>query len=328
MGLPPMAPPPLTPLPELPLEAKAPTPPPTPRNASHLYGEYSWPSLDVATLTEKLEDVLETSQDYESYDCHAATNDESDEGEWSIVPFSATDREHEEYPSTAATNKESSPRTNKKCGAQETSLHHDDYVNEQCPVSRMSLSTSTSSTEKGRRSQAIQHAKTPSQSLTSPEDKDDAKSDSDAGYHTCSKDDDDRPGVKGASTDPPELLPLLDWLRGFERGLGDRTVIVVTSIGRDGLLYSAVFKASKKNEKGMGSDFQRGFSEMEYRPQYTGFYRWLRGLRVEMFPGRRAELVARVNADGQVVRYKVIVKTDRGEVFKTWERKDPGSGLS
>ncbi|KAL8708306.1 MAG: hypothetical protein Q9220_006781 [cf. Caloplaca sp. 1 TL-2023] len=34
-------------------------PPPTPRNCSHLYGEFSWPSLDLASLTEKLEDVAE-----------------------------------------------------------------------------------------------------------------------------------------------------------------------------------------------------------------------------------------------------------------------------
>ncbi|KAL8703875.1 MAG: hypothetical protein Q9201_002964 [Fulgogasparrea decipioides] len=74
LELPSLASPPLTPLPELPLEAKAPTPAPTPRNASHLFGEYSWPSLDVATLTEKLEDVLETCQDHdESQDDHDVT---------------------------------------------------------------------------------------------------------------------------------------------------------------------------------------------------------------------------------------------------------------
>ncbi|KAI4241729.1 MAG: hypothetical protein L6R40_004406 [Gallowayella cf. fulva] len=34
-------------------------PPPTPCNASHLYGEFSWPSLDVATLLETLDDLAE-----------------------------------------------------------------------------------------------------------------------------------------------------------------------------------------------------------------------------------------------------------------------------
>ncbi|KAL8852879.1 MAG: hypothetical protein Q9221_002255 [Calogaya cf. arnoldii] len=39
-----------------------PSPPPqaphaTPRNASYLYGEFSWPSLDISTLLERLEDV-------------------------------------------------------------------------------------------------------------------------------------------------------------------------------------------------------------------------------------------------------------------------------
>ncbi|KAI4280771.1 MAG: hypothetical protein L6R38_004197 [Xanthoria sp. 2 TBL-2021] len=47
-------PPPTAPLPSPPLQA----PPATPRNASHLYGEFSWPSLDISTLLEKLEDVV------------------------------------------------------------------------------------------------------------------------------------------------------------------------------------------------------------------------------------------------------------------------------
>ncbi|KAL8998211.1 MAG: hypothetical protein Q9169_002696 [Polycauliona sp. 2 TL-2023] len=45
---------PPTRLPKLPLRA----PPATPRNACHLYGEFSWPSLDICTLVEKLEDVV------------------------------------------------------------------------------------------------------------------------------------------------------------------------------------------------------------------------------------------------------------------------------
>lgn len=56
---PPTHPPPSGPLPSLPLQAKAPTPPPTPRNANHLYGEFSSPSLDVAGLAERLEDIAE-----------------------------------------------------------------------------------------------------------------------------------------------------------------------------------------------------------------------------------------------------------------------------
>ncbi|KAL8679159.1 MAG: hypothetical protein Q9186_004550 [Xanthomendoza sp. 1 TL-2023] len=55
-------PPPAVPLPSLPLEAKAQTPASTPRNASHLYGEFSWPSLDIATLMERLEDLAEEEQ--------------------------------------------------------------------------------------------------------------------------------------------------------------------------------------------------------------------------------------------------------------------------
>ncbi|KAL9627383.1 MAG: hypothetical protein Q9204_006604 [Flavoplaca sp. TL-2023a] len=45
--------PPTTSLPSLPLEA----PPATPRNASNLYGQFSWPSLDICTLFSKLEDL-------------------------------------------------------------------------------------------------------------------------------------------------------------------------------------------------------------------------------------------------------------------------------
>ncbi|KAL8828981.1 MAG: hypothetical protein Q9170_006360 [Blastenia crenularia] len=58
---PPRLPPPSSPLPDLPLQAKAPAPPSTPRNASDLYGEFSWPSLDVAALVSRLEDVAETT---------------------------------------------------------------------------------------------------------------------------------------------------------------------------------------------------------------------------------------------------------------------------
>ncbi|KAL8878229.1 MAG: hypothetical protein Q9192_008495 [Flavoplaca navasiana] len=46
--------PPTTSLPSLPLEA----PPATPRNASNLYGQFSWPSLDICTLFSKLEDLV------------------------------------------------------------------------------------------------------------------------------------------------------------------------------------------------------------------------------------------------------------------------------
>lgn len=60
-ALPPISPAPRAPLPALPLQAKAPAPPPTPRNAGQLYGEFSWPSLDVATLVERLEDLAEGS---------------------------------------------------------------------------------------------------------------------------------------------------------------------------------------------------------------------------------------------------------------------------
>ncbi|KAL8905997.1 MAG: hypothetical protein Q9207_002282 [Kuettlingeria erythrocarpa] len=55
---PPAHPPPSGPLPDLPLEAAAGTPPPTPRNANHLYGEYSWPSLDMFGLQSRLEDIV------------------------------------------------------------------------------------------------------------------------------------------------------------------------------------------------------------------------------------------------------------------------------
>lgn len=54
-------PPPTAPLPALPLQA----PPATPRNASHLYGEFSWPSLDICTLLEKLEDVVAEEEQQE-----------------------------------------------------------------------------------------------------------------------------------------------------------------------------------------------------------------------------------------------------------------------
>lgn len=60
---PPPHPPPSGPLPELPLEATAGTPPSTPRNASHLFGEYSWPSLDTVGLHSRLEDVVAEAQD-------------------------------------------------------------------------------------------------------------------------------------------------------------------------------------------------------------------------------------------------------------------------
>ncbi|KAL9599671.1 MAG: hypothetical protein Q9219_003659 [cf. Caloplaca sp. 3 TL-2023] len=53
----PLLPLPTAPLPALPLEAKAPAPPSSPHHASQLYGEFSWPSLNVANLTSKLEDV-------------------------------------------------------------------------------------------------------------------------------------------------------------------------------------------------------------------------------------------------------------------------------
>ncbi|KAI4181856.1 MAG: hypothetical protein L6R41_006367 [Letrouitia leprolyta] len=71
ISLPPMSPPPTAPLPALPLQATAPAPPPTPRNASQLYGEFSWPSLDVATLLSRLEDVAESRDSKESDDFFA-----------------------------------------------------------------------------------------------------------------------------------------------------------------------------------------------------------------------------------------------------------------
>lgn len=58
---------------ELPLEAKAQAPPPTPRNASHLYGEFAWPSLDVASLIDKLEDIADADHDDDDFhDAHVA----------------------------------------------------------------------------------------------------------------------------------------------------------------------------------------------------------------------------------------------------------------
>ncbi|KAL8766937.1 MAG: hypothetical protein Q9209_006418 [Squamulea sp. 1 TL-2023] len=59
----PSFPPPSTPLPSLPPQ----TPPSTPRNASHLYGEFSWPSLDLATLLDRLEDVAEGEQQQDHF---------------------------------------------------------------------------------------------------------------------------------------------------------------------------------------------------------------------------------------------------------------------
>ncbi|KAL8930826.1 MAG: hypothetical protein Q9208_000367 [Pyrenodesmia sp. 3 TL-2023] len=60
---PPPHPPPSGPLPELPPGATAGTPPTTPRNASNLYGEYSWPSLDTVGLQSQLEDVVAGAED-------------------------------------------------------------------------------------------------------------------------------------------------------------------------------------------------------------------------------------------------------------------------
>ena len=54
---------PTAPLPALLLQA----PPPTPRNCSHLYGEFSWPSLDITTLLDKLEDVAEEQQQQDPF---------------------------------------------------------------------------------------------------------------------------------------------------------------------------------------------------------------------------------------------------------------------
>ncbi|KAL8732630.1 MAG: hypothetical protein Q9166_002605 [cf. Caloplaca sp. 2 TL-2023] len=62
-------PPPSAPLPALPLEATvAQAPPSTPRNASHLYGEFSWPSLNIAALIERLEDLAEEEQGREIFE--------------------------------------------------------------------------------------------------------------------------------------------------------------------------------------------------------------------------------------------------------------------
>ncbi|KAL8779401.1 MAG: hypothetical protein Q9213_006969 [Squamulea squamosa] len=59
----PSFPPPSTPLPSLPLQA----PPSTPCNASYLYGEFSWPSLDLATLLDRLEDVAEGEEQQDDF---------------------------------------------------------------------------------------------------------------------------------------------------------------------------------------------------------------------------------------------------------------------
>lgn len=89
--LPTTLPPPTGPLPALPLEATAQAPPPTPRNASHLYDEFSWPSLDVATLASKLEDVTE-SEEEELPSFHASENaDPEDTGLLEGCPFAMDD---------------------------------------------------------------------------------------------------------------------------------------------------------------------------------------------------------------------------------------------
>lgn len=67
--------PPSGPLPDLPLEAAADTPPPTPRNANHLYGEYSWPSLDMFELQSRLEDVVAEAEEDDSPNDVSETED-------------------------------------------------------------------------------------------------------------------------------------------------------------------------------------------------------------------------------------------------------------
>ncbi|KAI4244963.1 MAG: hypothetical protein L6R42_010316 [Xanthoria sp. 1 TBL-2021] len=64
-------PPPTNPLPSPPLQA----PPATPRNASHLYGEFSWPSLDISTLLEKLEDVVAEEEQHHQHTLSPSEND-------------------------------------------------------------------------------------------------------------------------------------------------------------------------------------------------------------------------------------------------------------
>ncbi|KAI4200072.1 MAG: hypothetical protein LQ350_004211 [Teloschistes chrysophthalmus] len=58
---PPPGPPPTGSLPELPSEASGRDPSPTPNDVAQLYDQHSWPTLDVASLKEKLESVAGSS---------------------------------------------------------------------------------------------------------------------------------------------------------------------------------------------------------------------------------------------------------------------------
>ncbi|KAL8933802.1 MAG: hypothetical protein Q9211_005576 [Gyalolechia sp. 1 TL-2023] len=62
VSLPPLSLPPTVPLPALPLQATAQAPPPTPRNAGQLYGEFSWPSLNITMLVSRLEEIAERTE--------------------------------------------------------------------------------------------------------------------------------------------------------------------------------------------------------------------------------------------------------------------------
>ncbi|KAL8775860.1 MAG: hypothetical protein Q9194_003557 [Teloschistes cf. exilis] len=60
---PPPGSPPTGPLPELPSAPTARDPSPTPKDMAQLYEQYSWPTLDVASLKEKLESVAGSSDE-------------------------------------------------------------------------------------------------------------------------------------------------------------------------------------------------------------------------------------------------------------------------
>ncbi|KAI4255313.1 MAG: hypothetical protein LQ352_002645 [Teloschistes flavicans] len=70
---PPPGPPPTCPLPPLPLKASTRDPSPTPKDVARLYEQYSWPTLDFASLKEKLEDVARASDQDDKHDACTPT---------------------------------------------------------------------------------------------------------------------------------------------------------------------------------------------------------------------------------------------------------------
>ncbi|KAL8661609.1 MAG: hypothetical protein Q9202_005437 [Teloschistes flavicans] len=70
---PPPGPPPTCPLPPLPLKASTRDPSPTPKDVAQLYEQYSWPTLDFASLKEKLEDVARASDQDDKHDACTPT---------------------------------------------------------------------------------------------------------------------------------------------------------------------------------------------------------------------------------------------------------------